>query len=108
MKYNSLNGDFLFDENDLGFDLSFRPNYATNVKFSFNPDYSDVPLDDESDIYNLKYTPTLLENRYFFIEDFNAFGIDNTMFYSRNILQPQYALKITGNTTQFFLRNFVS
>jgi len=55
-------------------------------------------LDSETDLYNLKYTPTLTENRYFFTEDLDAFGVDNTTFYSRDILQPQYALKFTGNS----------
>ncbi len=100
-KYDTLKKDASINENNIGIDFSFRPNYATNVKFSYNPDYSDVPPDDEDDIYNQKYAPTLAENRYFFIEDFNAFGIDNTRFYSRNILQPQYALKITGNSKAF-------
>lgn len=86
---------------NIGTDFSFKPDFSTNLKVSLNPDFSDIPLDDETDIYNSKYDPDFSENRYFFTEDFNAFGIDDEQFYSRHIIQPNYAIKLTGNSDDY-------
>ncbi len=80
-----------------GLDFSFTPTSALNTKIAINPDFSDVPMDYETDNSNLKYAPTFEENRYFFIEDLDVFNITDIDFYTRNILQPQWAGKITGN-----------
>ena len=93
--------DFKFDVNNTGLDFSFNPGFSTKLKLSINPDFSDIPLDTESDTYNMKYAPRLSENRYFFIEDFNAFGVTSDLFYSRKIVQPSYALKFTGNSENY-------
>ncbi len=95
--YDFRDSDFDYNMENLGLDFSFNPNFSSKMKLSINPDFSDLPLDDEIDIYNMKYAPTFSENRYFFIEDFNAFGTDNNSFYSRHITQPQYALKLTNS-----------
>jgi len=98
LNYDIQNKDIDYDMENLGLDFSFNPNFSSKIKLSINPDFSDLPLDNEIDIYNLKYAPTFSENRYFFIEDFNAFGVNNNSFYSRHIIQPQYALKLTNST----------
>ncbi|KQC10154.1 MAG: hypothetical protein APR54_03270, partial [Candidatus Cloacimonas sp. SDB] len=101
INYNTLDNETQFNKDNFGLDFSYKPNFSSQLKFSFNPDFSDIPLDDEIDLYNLRYAPTLQENRFFFIEDFNAFGIDNSKFYSRNIFQPQLALKLTANSANY-------
>jgi len=63
-----------------------------------NPDFSDVPMDQARDDYNSKYPPYYDENRFFFIEDIDAFGIDSDVLYTRNIVQPRLAFKATGNS----------
>lgn len=95
--YDIDRDDIEFDMDNLGIDLAFDPNFYTKVKLSFNPDFSDVPMDSEQDIYNLRYPPTYRENRYFFTEDLNVFGTSTNLFYTRHIMQPQYALKVTAN-----------
>lgn len=104
-KYNMIEKTASFDADNVGLDFSFNPNFSTKVKLSINPDYSDIPMDTEEDIYNMRYAPTYEENRYFFIEDLNVFGIGNnsseTIFYSRHIMQPRYAFKITGNAEHY-------
>lgn len=103
--YDAIDKDISFDLDNIGLDFSFNPNFSTKVKLSINPDYSDVPMDTEQDIYNMRYAPTYSENRYFFIEDLDVFGIESNsserIFYSRHIMQPIYALKITGNTVNY-------
>ena len=86
---------------DYGADFSLDPTASTKLKLSYNPDFSDVPLDTVTDIYNLKYPNSLTENRYFFIQDFNVFNATNDLFYSRRIMQPQYAIKFNGNWENF-------
>ncbi len=90
-----------FDEDNVGLDFSFNLSSSSRMKLSINPDFSDVPMDSEQDIYNLKYGPTYSENRYFFIEDINTLGVGNSTFYSRDIMQPQYAFKFTGKTENY-------
>ncbi len=92
------NNEIFFDKDNFGIDLSYDLNNSSKMKLTVNPDFSDVPMDSEQDHYYSKHAPTLTENRYFFIEDLNAFGTDETLFYSRFIMQPKYALKITGST----------
>jgi len=94
-KYNTLDDEMTFDEENLGIDFSLKPTSSSLLKASVNPDFTDVPMDDQDDIYNLKYVKRYDENRYFFIDDDNYFGVDPEIFYSRNILQPQYALRYT-------------
>jgi hypothetical protein len=81
-----------------GFDISLKPHSTTKLKLSINPDFSDVPLDNAIDTSNLKYAPSFSENRYFFIEDFDAFGVGTGLFYSRNIVQPEIGIKGTVKT----------
>jgi|GEM_PF-1808935 len=95
--YNSLERELQFTEDNAGLDVSFQPNSYLNTKLSFNPDFSDVPMDTESDLSNLRYAPTFRENRYFFVEDLDVFNISTVSFYTKNIMQPQWTGKITGN-----------
>jgi len=100
-KYDLKEKTDSYDPENVGVDFSYNPTTATKVKISLNPDFSDIPLDSESDNYNVKYAPSYDENRYFFIEDLDVFGVGSTYFYSRHIMQPQYAVKLTGNTERF-------
>ena len=96
--YDLVQKTTTFDPDNIGLDISFNPNTRTKLKFTLNPDFTDVPPDDATDIYNEKYPTYYSENRFFFIEDIDAFGVNDEMFYTRNIVQPQFAIKFTGNT----------
>ncbi len=87
-----------FNLDSFGLDLSIKPTSSSKLKFTYNPDFSDVPIDDETNDFNSKYVSFLAENRYFFIKDLNALGVSSTLFYSRQIVQPDYAIKFTGRT----------
>ncbi len=106
INYDAMDKDISFDWDNVGLDFSFNPSFSTKVKLSINPDFSDVPMDTEQDIYNMRFAPTYQENRYFFIEDLDVFGVGGNgssekVFYSRHIMQPIYAFKITGNTAHY-------
>jgi hypothetical protein len=83
---------------DMGIDVAFNPGQRTRIKLSVNPDFSDVPPDNISDTYNSKYPPYLSESRFFFTEDIDAFGLDDSFLYTRSIAKPRIALKATGNS----------
>ena len=100
-KYNLRENMSSFDKDNLGLDFSFNPNFSTKMKLSFNPDFSDVPIDEEADNFNVKYAPRFDENRYFFVEDLDVFGVDDFLFYTRNIMQPKYAVKITSDNSKY-------
>ena len=95
--YDLIEKTSSYDPDMVGLDIAYHPNPTTKIKLSMNPDFSEVPPDDAQDIYNLKYPPYYDENRFFFIEDLDAFGIFSDFFYSRNIVQPQLAYKATGS-----------
>jgi hypothetical protein len=96
--YDLVNKTDTFDPDNVGLDISFNPDTRTKAKITLNPDFTDVPPDDASNIYNEKYPVYYSENRFFFVEDIVAFGIGTDQFYTRNIVQPQFAAKITGAT----------
>ena len=98
VKSDLLENDTKFDFENIGLDLSFNPTSSSKLKATYNPDFSDVPIDDETNDFNSKYVSFYAENRYFFIKDLNTFGVNSTSFYSRQIVQPDYALKFTGRT----------
>ncbi|MEA3476253.1 MAG: hypothetical protein U9R23_07430 [Candidatus Cloacimonadota bacterium] len=100
-KYDMIEKTVSFDPYNVGLDFSFNPSFSTKLKLSINPDFSDVPIDSEADIYNLIYAPTYHENRFFFIEDLDVFGVDSELFYSRHIMQPRCGIKLTGNSERF-------
>ncbi len=95
--YDLVNHTDSFDPKNIGVDLAYIPSQKLRLKLSFNPDFSDVPMDSASDDYNNKYPPYYSENRFFFTEDLQVFNL-GVYFYTRNIVQPQFAYKLTGNT----------
>ncbi len=95
--YDLVSKTQTFDPEHIGLDFSFNPGTKTKIKATVNPDYSDIPPDDASNNYNDRYPTMYWESRYFFTEDIDAFGVDYGYFYTRNIVQPRFAFKFTGN-----------
>ncbi len=95
--YDWLNETQSFDPKHIGLNMIYRPSKNTSCKFALNPDFTETPPDEEIDTHNSKYAPQLIENRLLFTEDMNAFGVTSSLFYSRNIMQPQYAAKVTSS-----------
>ncbi len=96
--YDLLTHTSTFDPDHVGGTVDYRPAGSLSIKAAFNPDFSEVPPDNETDTSNLQYAESLAENRFFFIEDLDAFNIEDNYLYTRSIAQPQYAVKLTGNT----------
>ncbi len=99
--YDIKDKETKYGKDQLGCDFSFKPRSLMNFKLSVNPDFSDVPIDRAQNNFNLKYEPFYNENRYFFIEDLDVFDIETDVFYSRNIIQPEIAAKLTDTSDDF-------
>ncbi len=96
--YDLISQTSSWDPEHLGLDLALNPGQRTRIKVSLNPDFSDVPMDSAQDDYNSRYPPYYNENRFFFTEDIDAFGLDYDVLNTRNIVQPVLAFKATGNS----------
>ena len=94
--YDLISKTSSFDPDMLGLDIALSPTQQTRIKLSLNPDYSDTPPDAAADIYNIDVPYFYEENRFFFTEDIDAFGVSRTAFHSRKINQPTFAYKGTG------------
>lgn len=93
--YDLMQRTSTFDPENVGLDISMHPGQNTRIKMSINPDFSDVPPDNASDVYNQKYQSMYAENRFFFIEDLDVFQLQDVL-HTRSITQPQLAFKATG------------
>lgn len=96
--YDLLSRTSTWDPEHVGLDIAFNPGQRTRIKIALNPDYSDAPMDNAQDDYNSKYPPYYDENRFFFTEDIDAFGVDYDVLNTRNIAQPRLAFKATGSS----------
>lgn len=96
--YDIKNNEIIFDSNQVGLDLDFIPSNSFKTKLTIQPDFSETPVDEVQDIYNDKYEPSFSENRYFFTEDLDVFGVGQDLLYTRYLVKPSYAFKVTGNT----------
>jgi len=103
--YSIISRDFEKDDYvfGVGLDTSYKPSNSMKLKLSINPDFTDVPIDAEVDEHNSINAPSLAENRFFFTEDVDAYGVSNDLFYSRNIVQPLFAFKITDSNGNYNL-----
>ncbi len=65
---------------------------------TFNPDFSQV----EADVVAVQYDPRIRqfydERRPFFLDGIENFAVGNGLIYSRRIVQPDIALKLTGKS----------
>lgn len=100
-KYNDKESDASYDIESNGVDFAMNLGNNSRLKISCNPDFSDIPLDQAENTYNQKnpYIPD--ENRFFFQEDIDAFGVGSDKFNTRFISQPIYAVKLTGATSHY-------
>ncbi len=84
-------GNNLADNTGLNFSL--KPDQNSTARLAIQPDFSDTPLDSESNVYNSKYPPMIEENRSFFIEDYDLLAPRSDFWYTRKIISPVIALK---------------
>jgi hypothetical protein len=81
---------------DFGVGLKYGITPNVTLDFTYNPDFSQVEADAEQVDVNLRYELYFPEKRPFFLEGGDIFTTENTVFYSRRIIDPLYGAKITG------------
>lgn len=85
-----------------GLDLKYGITSNLTLDLTSSPDYSQV----ESDPFFYQITPfeyNLQENRPFYSEASNYFDTEFTLFYSRRIENPTFAVKLTGKEKGYSL-----
>jgi hypothetical protein len=65
---------------------------------TINPDFSTVESDQPQFTVNQRYPVYFPELRPFFLENANYFSTPITLLYTRNIVHPEYGLRLTGKT----------
>jgi hypothetical protein len=66
------------------------------VDATVNPDFSDVESDQPQFTVNQRYPVYFPELRPFFLENANYFGTPINLIYTRNIVHPEYGIRVTG------------
>lgn len=65
---------------------------------TFNPDFSDVESDQPQFTVDQRYPVYFPELRPFFLENASYFATPLTLLYTRNIVRPDWGLRVTGKT----------
>jgi hypothetical protein len=83
---------------DIGLNLKY--NFSPNVTLSaaINPDYAEIEADAPVIAANQRFPIYFQEKRPFFLEGKEIFDTPLQVFYSRNIVDPDVAIKLTGKT----------
>jgi len=66
------------------------------VDATINPDFSDVESDQPQFTVNQRYPVFFPELRPFFLENANYFATPINLIYTRNIVHPEYGIRVTG------------
>lgn len=82
---------------ELGIDVSWNINNNTRLNATINPDFSFIEADAGQLNVNENFALTFEEKRPFFIENSEYFASDFDLIYTRNITDPRYGVKLTGN-----------
>jgi hypothetical protein len=92
----SLGGTF-------GADGKIILNDSLVLDLTANPDFSQVESDEPQVTVNQRYRVYFPEKRPFFIENADYFRTPIDLFFTRNIVQPDGGIRLTGKTGQYSL-----
>jgi hypothetical protein len=88
---------------DIGVNLKYTISPNVTLDAAINPDYAEIEADAPVVSANQRFPIYFQEKRPFFLESKEIFDSPLVVFYSRNIVDPDVALKLTGkiNKTSF-------
>ena len=69
---------------------------SLSLDIALNPDFSQVESDDPQVTVNQRYAVQFPEKRAFFIENNGFFATPETLFFSRQVIDPEYGARLTG------------
>jgi hypothetical protein len=83
---------------DLGLNLKYTISPNVTLDAAINPDYAEIEADAPVVTANQRFPIFFEEKRPFFLEGKDIFNTPLAIFYSRTIVDPDIALKLTGKT----------
>ena len=84
----------------LGLEVNARPRADWVFNGMFNPDYSQVEIDEPTSSGASRIALSLPEKRGFFLESADVLGLPLAAFYSRTVADPQWGLRATWRAAQ--------
>src|ERR1700756_3508717 len=88
-------------EHRAGLDAKFVLKDALTFDVTLNPDFSQVESDDPQVTVNQRFAVFFPEKRPFFIENAGFFMTPINLFFSRQIMNPQFGARMTGKVGQW-------
>jgi hypothetical protein len=95
-------------EHRAGLDAKFVAKDALTFDITLNPDFSQVETDDPQVTINQRFAVLFPEKRPFFIENAGFFQTPVSLFFSRQIQDPQFGARITGKAGDWTLGALVN
>lgn len=83
---------------DPGMNMKFGLTSELNLDTTINPDFSQVESDAPQIDVNTRFPIFIPEKRPFFLEGQSIFNTPFTVVHTRNIVDPDYGVKLTGKT----------
>lgn len=80
----------------IGVNLKYTINPSVTLDLAINPDFAEIEADAPVVTANQRFPIFFQEKRPFFLEGADIFNSPLQVFYSRNIVDPDVALKLTG------------
>ena len=103
---NTVNGRPCCGSSATGWKYSTKPRFGGNVRWAagsnfvlngtVKPDFSQVEADATQIAADERFALFYAEKRPFFVEGSEQFNVPNTLVYTRTIVQPTAAMKLTG------------
>src|SRR4029077_2586828 len=90
-------------EHRAGLDAKFVAKDALTFDVTLNPDFSQVESDDPQLTVNQRFRVLFPEKRPFFIENAGFFQTPVSLFFSRQIEDPQFGARMTGKVGDWTL-----
>jgi len=90
-------------EHRAGLDAKFVAKDALTFDITLNPDFSQVETDDPQVTVNQRFAVLFPEKRPFFIENAGFFQTPVSLFFSRQIADPQFGARMTGKAGDWTL-----
>jgi hypothetical protein len=90
-------------EHRAGLDAKFVAKDALTFDVTLNPDFSQVESDDPQVTVNQRFAVFFPEKRPFFIENAGFFMTPVNLFFSRQIMDPQFGARMTGKVGSWTL-----
>ncbi len=97
------NGRFLNEPIKPEFGLNLKYTITPNITLdaALNPDYAEIEADAPIVSANRRFPVYFQEKRPFFLEGADIFNSPLNIFYSRTIIDPDYAAKLTGKVGKY-------